>query len=63
MKTKVKIIIQSHLSDAIVEVTFDPETAQKRIRFAKYLINKFEKNLDEEIDAQKEFSIFLNLQK
>ena len=61
MEVKVKIIIQSHLSDSSIEIDFDPQTAQKRIEFVKYLINKFGKNLDEEIDPEKEYSTFLNL--
>ena len=61
MEVKVKIIVQSHLSDSLIEIGFDPQTAQKRIEFVKYLINKFGKNLDEEIDPEKEYSTFLNL--
>ena len=41
MKVKVSLVIQSHLSDALVEMTpngWDPMQVQERLRFVKYLI-------------------------
>ena len=33
--------MQSHLSDAMIEMNFNPEQANHRLRFVKYLINMF----------------------
>ena len=38
---KVKIAIQSHLSDALIEVELNPYMAQRRISFVKQLIAKY----------------------
>ena len=37
----VSIVMQSHLSDAMIEMNFNPEQANHRLRFVKYLINMF----------------------
>lgn len=36
---KVSMLIQSHLSDALVEMGSNPSTAQERIRFVKWLVS------------------------
>ena len=38
---KVKIAIQSHLSDALIEVELNPYMAKRRIAFVKQLIAKY----------------------
>jgi len=35
------IVINSHLSDSLIEVSFNPELAKDRIRFVKILTNRF----------------------
>ena len=50
MTIKVKIAVQSHLSDSLIEVeTRNPFMAQRRIRFVKFLIAKYP-DLNVEID-------------
>jgi hypothetical protein len=41
METKVRLVIQSNLSDAMVEMESNPESAQERLRFVKYLIHYY----------------------
>jgi len=41
MTIKVKIAIQSHLSDSLIEVETNPYMAQRRIAFAKFLLAKY----------------------
>ena len=38
---KLSIAIQSHLSDAAFEMSFNPEMAENRIQFVKTLINLY----------------------
>jgi accessory colonization factor AcfC len=38
-KLRVSIAIQSHLSDAMMEMSFNPEQAERRIQFVKWLVN------------------------
>ena len=42
------IVMQSHLSDALIELGFDPALAAKRIRFVKRLINLDEDRITED---------------
>lgn len=37
-KVKVSLVIQNHLSDALVEMRSNPTLTQKRLRFVKYLV-------------------------
>lgn len=39
MKTKINLVIQNHLSDALVEMESNPSLTQERLRFVKYLIH------------------------
>ena len=39
--TKVSMIIKSHLSDAMVEMSWNTDLAQERLRFVKYLVHMF----------------------
>ena len=52
--TSVKLVIQSNLSDALIEMTIDSQMAKLRIEFVKFLINRYPKlNVklsDEELD-------------
>ena len=41
MTIKVKIAIQSHLSDAAFEVYNNPYMSQRRIHFVKFLLAKY----------------------
>ncbi len=38
---KVSMLIQSHLSDALIEMGAYPEQAQERIRFVKWLVGAY----------------------
>jgi hypothetical protein len=37
--TKIATVIQSHLSDAILEMGSNPRLAQTRLQFCKFLLN------------------------
>lgn len=42
MKTiTLSIVINSHLSDSLIEMSFNPELAKDRIRFVKILTHRF----------------------
>lgn len=41
MTTYLDTVIQSHLSDASIEISFNPELAKKRMQFIKFLISKY----------------------
>ena len=41
MTIRVSIAIQSHLSDAAIEMSFNPEQANRRIQFVKWLVMLF----------------------
>jgi len=45
------IVVNSHLSDSLIEVTFNPKLAKDRIRFVKILINRYP-NLDQRISEE-----------
>lgn len=36
---KLSLVIQSHLSDSIIEITLNPKLSEKRLDFIKYLIH------------------------
>jgi hypothetical protein len=56
METPVKLIVQSHLSDAMIEMGFNRDLAELRIRFVKYLIASY--NMNDEIEPNEVFSRF-----
>lgn len=56
MEAPVKLIVQSHLSDAIIEMGFNSDLAQLRIRFVKYLITSY--NMNDEIEPNEVFERF-----
>jgi hypothetical protein len=56
METSVKLIVQSHLSDAMIEMGFNCDLAELRIRFVKYLIASY--NMNDEIEPNEVFSRF-----
>jgi len=41
METRVSLVIQSHLSDAMVEMGSNPTLAHERLSFVKYLIHHY----------------------
>jgi hypothetical protein len=47
---RVSMIIKSHLNDAMVEMDSNPEMAQERLRFVKYLVHMFP-DTDKKIDV------------
>jgi hypothetical protein len=57
MELRVSLVIQSHLSDAMIEMGFAPETAQQRLRFVKYLINIFP-DTDKKVDIDEVYKQF-----
>lgn len=58
---RVSLIIQSHLSDAMIEMGIQQdvyqEQAQERLRFVKYLVHMFPET-DVEVDADVVFKQF-----
>ncbi len=44
-----QIVINSHLSDSLIEISFNPKLAKDRIRFVKILTNRFS-DLSERIE-------------
>ena len=59
MESKVSIIIQSHLSDASLEMSFNPELALIRINFVKFLIHTYP-NLEVEINPHTVYKNWLD---
>jgi hypothetical protein len=49
----VDIVIHSHLSDSLMEMSFLQEQAHKRIRFVKFLLSRFGDDLQQEIEIEK----------
>ncbi len=62
MSVTLSIVIQSHLSDSLIETSFNPEQANLRIRFVKYLINRFSDDINQRVDIDKVYSEFLETQ-
>jgi len=62
MSVTLSIVIQSHLSDSLIETSFNPEQANLRIRFVKYLINRFDDDINQRVDIDKVYSEFLETQ-
>ena len=58
MSVTLSIVIQSHLSDSLIETSFNPEQANLRIRFVKYLINRFVDDINQRVDIDKVYSKF-----
>jgi len=62
METRVRLVIQSNLSDAMVEMTSNPTLAHERLSFVKYLVHMFPDtqqriDVEEVYDQYKEYSI------
>jgi hypothetical protein len=57
MELIVSIVMQSHLSDAMIEMNFNPEQANHRLRFVKYLINMFP-DTNEKVDIDEVYKQF-----
>jgi hypothetical protein len=58
METTVKLIIHSHLSDAMVEMEFNPQLAKARIKFVKFLISSY--RMDDEINPNSAWEIYIS---
>jgi hypothetical protein len=50
MKVKVSFVIQSHLSDAMIEISYAPKRVQQHLRFVRYLVHMFP-DTDKRIDV------------
>ena len=57
MELTVSLVMQSHLSDAMIEMDFNPEQANHRLRFVKYLINMFP-DTDKKVDIDEVYKQF-----
>tara|TARA_R110002096_G_scaffold27031_1_gene83084 strand:+ start:668 stop:862 length:195 start_codon:yes stop_codon:yes gene_type:complete len=55
----VDMVIHSHLSDSLIEISFLPEQAEKRIRFVKFLISRFGDDLQQKVNIEKEWKEWL----
>lgn len=64
MGSKAEMIIQSNLSDSLIEIDVDDKDVQDRakfrINFVKFLINITNGDLSERIDLNKTMEAFLN---
>ena len=47
-ETPVSLVIKSHLNDAMIEIQYNPELAQSRLEFVKYLVHHYP-NTNQEI--------------
>jgi len=61
MKVRVSLVIQSHLNDALYEMSFNlpgfNHQSQERLRFVKYLVHMFP-NTDKSIDVDTVYQQF-----
>jgi len=57
MELTVSLVMQSHLSDAMIEMDFNPEQANHRLHFVKYLINMFP-DTDKKVDIDEVYKQF-----
>jgi hypothetical protein len=53
----VSLIIKSHLNDAMIEIQYNPELAQERLQFVKYLVHMFP-DTNTKIDADEVYEQF-----
>jgi hypothetical protein len=60
MKTKLKIIVQSHLSDALAEISIQPGNTDTviRIKFVKWLLSRYT-DTTTEIDPDAAYKLFI----
>ncbi len=56
---RVELLVMSHLNNAVVEMTTDPETARKRIGFANWLVFWFSDDMNQMVDAKAEYTKYL----
>ena len=57
---RAKIVVMSHLSDSKIEMFTNPEIAQKRIEFVKFLILKLNGDLTKDIEPDELWNKFIN---
>ena len=58
MKMKAELVVQSHLSDSLIEMGFDIKRTQLRVRFVKYIISELEGDLSQWIDPEAMYEEF-----
>ena len=51
MKVNLGIVVASHLNDAIIEISINPELAKKRMKFVKAL-TFFNENLERDVTKE-----------
>ena len=56
-QVKVSLVIKSHLNDAMIEMSSNPELADHRLRFIQYLVH-FYPNTNQEIIPEFVYSQF-----
>jgi hypothetical protein len=56
-QVKVSLVIKSHLNDAMIEMSSNPELADHRLRFVQYLVH-FYPNTNQEIIPEFVYSQF-----
>ena len=59
MNLLAEIVVQSHLSDSTIEISFNPSLAMKRIRFVKFIINRLDGDLTKRINPEDLWKEFL----
>jgi len=59
MTIRVSIAIQSHLSDAANEINFNPEQANRRIQFVKWLVMLFP-DTSMQVEESELYDIYVN---
>jgi len=57
-KVNASIVVMSHLSDVMMDMKYQPKTAELRINFAKYLILQLYGNLNQDIDVDAMYAKF-----
>ena len=59
MEMKAEIVVQSHLSDSLIESHFDVKRTQLRIEFVKYIVCELGGDLSQRIDPEVMYEEFL----
>ncbi len=58
MTSSLEMVVQSHLSDSLIEMSHNPELAHTRITFVKYLINKYDGDLTKRVNIENDWEAF-----
>ena len=62
-KVRAEIVVQSHLSDSLIELGFNVTQVRTRLRFVKFVVSKCNGDLTQEIDPDVLFKEFSKLEK